>query len=87
MHIPLRINISEMHGNEGDIQGAIILFIDISEVRRMEEAIRHLDKLALLGRFSSAIAHEIRNPLTGIGAGIQYLERRVYRFQLCLLWQ
>ncbi|MBN2071238.1 MAG: PAS domain S-box protein [Candidatus Krumholzibacteriota bacterium] len=75
-HIPLRINVSQMYGNEGEVQGAIILFTDLSEVRRMEEAIRHLDKLALLGRFTSAIAHEIRNPLTGIGAGIQYLQRK-----------
>jgi signal transduction histidine kinase len=41
----------------------------------MEEAIRHLDNLAVLGRFTSAVAHEIRNPLTGIAAGIQYLDR------------
>jgi two-component system sensor histidine kinase HydH len=41
----------------------------------MEEKILHLDKLAALGRFSSSMAHEIRNPLTGIVAGIQYLNR------------
>ncbi|TFG90277.1 MAG: PAS domain S-box protein, partial [Candidatus Atribacteria bacterium] len=75
-HIPLRINISRMYGNEGEIQGAIILFSDLSEVKRMEEAIRQMDKLALLGRFTFAIAHEIRNPLTGIGTGIQYLQRK-----------
>src|SRR4030095_6958660 len=33
------------------------------------------DRLAALGRFTSSVAHEIRNPLTGIGAGIQYLSR------------
>ncbi|MBN2185707.1 MAG: PAS domain S-box protein [Candidatus Krumholzibacteriota bacterium] len=75
-HIPLRINISRMYGNDGEIQGAIILFSDLSEVKRMEEAIRQMDKLALLGRFTFAIAHEIRNPLTGIGTGIQYLQRK-----------
>jgi two-component system sensor histidine kinase HydH len=41
----------------------------------MEEKIQHLDKLAALGRFSSSMAHEIRNPLTGIVAGIEYLRR------------
>ncbi|MCK4351098.1 MAG: hypothetical protein KAX13_09570, partial [Candidatus Krumholzibacteria bacterium] len=40
-----------------------------------EEEIRHLDRLAVLGRFTSSVAHEIRNPLTGIAAGIQYLNR------------
>ncbi len=75
-HIPLRMNVSQLYGNEGDVQGTIILFVDLSEIRRMELEIRQMDKLAVLGRFTSAIAHEIRNPLTGIGAGIQYLQRK-----------
>jgi signal transduction histidine kinase len=53
----------------------LIVFDDITRIKRMEEQIAHLDKLAALGRFSSSIAHEIRNPLTGIAAGIQYLKR------------
>lgn len=41
----------------------------------MEERIRQLDRLAVLGRFTAAIAHEIRNPLTGVSTGVQYLTR------------
>jgi signal transduction histidine kinase len=41
----------------------------------MKAKIRHLDKLAAMGRFTSSIAHEIRNPLAGITAGIQYLAK------------
>ncbi|MEN8209929.1 MAG: histidine kinase dimerization/phospho-acceptor domain-containing protein, partial [Candidatus Fermentibacteria bacterium] len=73
--IPVRMNVSRLIGDDNDTQGAIVLFADLSEIKRMEEAIRHLDNLAVLGRFTSAIAHEIRNPLTGIAAGIQYLDR------------
>jgi PAS domain S-box-containing protein len=74
-HIPIRMNISPL-ASEGDKpQGAIIEFLDMSELKRMEEEIRHLDRLAVLGRFTSSVAHEIRNPLTGIAAGIQYLNR------------
>lgn len=75
LHIPVRMNISSLLGEEGELQGAIILFEDLSQIKRMEEEIRHLDRLAVLGRFTSAVAHEIRNPLTGIAAGIQYLDR------------
>jgi PAS domain S-box-containing protein len=75
IHIPIRMNASPMVGEDGEIQGAIIEFIDLSDVKRMEEEIRYLDRLAVLGRFTSAVAHEIRNPLTGIAAGIQYLNR------------
>jgi len=74
IHIPIRMNISPLSGSEG-IEGAVIEFVDISELKRMEEEIRHLDRLAVLGRFTSSVAHEIRNPLTGIAAGIQYLNR------------
>jgi PAS domain S-box-containing protein len=75
IHIPIRMNVSPLLGEDNEVQGAIILFVDISETIRMEEEIRHLDRLAVLGRFTSAVAHEIRNPLTGIAAGIQYLDR------------
>ena len=33
--------------------------------------------LKLLGRFTSSVAHEIKNPLTGIAAGVQYLAKRL----------
>lgn len=75
MHAPIRMNVAPMTGEDGEVQGAIIEFVDLSELRRMEEEIRYLDRLAVLGRFTSAVAHEIRNPLTGIAAGIQYLNR------------
>ena len=73
--IPVRMSVSRLIGDDNETQGAIVLFSDLSEIKRMEEAIKHLDNLAVLGRFTSAIAHEIRNPLTGIAAGIQYLDR------------
>jgi PAS domain S-box-containing protein len=76
-NIPVRMNVSRLAGDDNETQGAIVLFMDLSEIKRMEEAIRHLDNLAMLGRVASAIAHEIRNPLTGIAAGIQYLNRSV----------
>ncbi|MCK4236276.1 MAG: PAS domain S-box protein, partial [Candidatus Krumholzibacteria bacterium] len=75
LHIPIRMNVSPFFNEENEKQGAIIEFLDLSDIKRMEEKIRYLDRLAALGRFTSAVAHEIRNPLTGIGAGIQYLNR------------
>ncbi len=72
---PIILNTTFLQDESKVIQGALAVFIDMSRIRRMEEQIMHLDKLAALGRFSSSIAHEIRNPLTGIAAGIQYLKR------------
>jgi signal transduction histidine kinase len=57
------------------VYGAIATFVDLTPLKRAEEHARQLDRLAALGRFTSSVAHEIRNPLTGIAAGVQYLER------------
>ena len=35
------------------------------------------EKLKLLSRFMSSVAHEIKNPLTGISAGVQYLAKKL----------
>lgn len=35
------------------------------------------ERVELLSRLTSSIAHEIKNPLTGISAGIQYLARKL----------
>jgi len=61
----------------GEVYGAILTFEDLTRIKEMEERIRSLDRLAALGRFTAGIAHEIRNPLTGIGTGAQYLARHL----------
>ncbi len=73
--LPIMLNTSLLVDEEKRIQGTIAVFLDITRIKRMEEKIIHLDKLAALGRFSSSMAHEIRNPLTGIVAGLEYLKR------------
>ncbi len=72
---PVVLNTTLLLDERKEPQGALAVFSDIARQKRMEEQISHLDKLAALGRLSSSIAHEIRNPLTGIAAGIQYLQR------------
>lgn len=73
--LPIVLNTSPLFDEEKRVQGTIALFLDIARIKRMEEKIVQLDKLAALGRFSSSMAHEIRNPLAGIVAGLQYMER------------
>jgi PAS domain S-box-containing protein len=59
------------------VYGVIATFVDLTKVKVMEERIRQLDRLAALGRFTSSVAHEIRNPLAGIAAGAQYLQKSI----------
>ena len=52
----------------------ILMFEDLTEVKRLEYAIRQQEKLAAVGQLAAGIAHEIRNPLASISGSIQLLE-------------
>ncbi|MFQ5510300.1 MAG: ATP-binding protein [Candidatus Krumholzibacteriia bacterium] len=73
--VPIMLNTSLLMDEDRRVQGVLAMFLDITRIKGMEKTIRQLDKLAALGRFSSSMAHEIRNPLAGIVAGIEYLKR------------
>ena len=47
-------------------QGITVTIRDETEKERMREEMTRMDRFASLGRLSAGIAHEIRNPLTGI---------------------
>ena len=49
---------------------------DLTRLRRMHEELRRNERLALLGQLATGVAHEIRNPLAGIGTSAQVLLRR-----------
>jgi PAS domain S-box-containing protein len=63
------------HRRAGARLRAIATFLDLTPLRAAEERARQLDQLAALGRFTSSVAHEIRNPLTGIGMGVRRLSK------------
>lgn len=51
----------------------IFNFRDITTIRRMEEALKRADRLAVLGELSARMAHEIRNPLAAMSGAVQML--------------
>ncbi len=75
--VPVSLTTSLLRDEKRAVYGAIATFVDLTPLKRAEEHARQLDRLAALGRFTSSVAHEIRNPLTGIAAGVQYLSRGI----------
>jgi signal transduction histidine kinase len=61
--------------HDDNLNGKVIvgIFEDLTDQKRMEAEIRKNDRLRALGRLSAGVAHEIRNPLTGIATSIEVL--------------
>lgn len=60
----------------GSTYGAICSFNDITDRKMLENNIVRVDRLASVGQFAAGLAHEIRNPLTGLKTGIQVIKNR-----------
>ncbi len=66
-----------MYDHEQTLTGVICSFNDISQRKRVEERIERLDRMASLGQLSAGLAHEIRNPLSGMKMATQVLYGRL----------
>ncbi len=51
----------------------LVVFQDLTELRKKEEEMAQLDRLAQLGRLSATMAHEVRNPLASMRGSAQML--------------
>jgi signal transduction histidine kinase len=54
----------------------LVTLRDLTQMKRLREELRRNERLATLGQLSAGVAHEIRNPLAGIGTSAQVLLRR-----------
>lgn len=58
-----------------DPTGAVEVFHDLTKIKRMEQELARLNTLAALGEMAATIAHEVRNPLSGIGGFAALLQK------------
>jgi PAS domain S-box-containing protein len=64
--IDVSLTISPIKDTTGDIIGASTIARDITEHKRMQQALRDSDKLVTVGKLAAGVAHSIRNPLTSV---------------------
>jgi two-component system, cell cycle sensor histidine kinase and response regulator CckA len=58
-------------------EGLIVLSLDITERKRMEQALQQNHKLRALGQMAASVAHDLNNILGPIGLHVQMLRRAV----------
>ncbi len=62
----LAAHAAPLRNPDGTLIGAVEIFDDVTEVRRLQESVERADRLKQLGEMAAGVAHEIRNPLNGI---------------------
>ncbi|MEW6487736.1 MAG: ATP-binding protein [Thermodesulfobacteriota bacterium] len=53
--------------------GATLILQDLTDRRRLNERVQRMSRLASIGQLAAGIAHEIRNPLTGVAISLDIL--------------
>ncbi len=69
----LGVSVSPLATGAPGGQGFLLVFQDLTEVKRLEHEVRIREKLAAVGEMAAYLAHEIRNPLGSISGSAQVL--------------
>jgi len=73
---PVRLGAGRLYGHDRRLAGALLVFNDLSALKRLEEQVRRTDRLASVGTLAAGMAHEIKNPLVTVKTFAQLLPQR-----------
>jgi len=64
--IPVDDSAAPIKDSEGNINGVVLVFRDISEHRKLEDRLRHSQKMEAVGTLTGGVAHDFNNIMTAI---------------------
>lgn len=74
--LPLEVIATTLNADDGAPLGYVVLFRDMTEVRRLRQEVNRNRRLASLGSLAAGVAHEIRNPLSSLKGFATYFRER-----------
>ena len=73
--VPVESRFWSVRDDTGKVVGAVEIFNDLSTIKKLKVEVSRSRTLSALGEMAANVAHEIRNPLGGIGGFAALLER------------
>ncbi len=70
---PIGLSVSPINSPNTNFSGCVGILRDLSDIKELEDKLRHAERLSYLGKMATWVAHEIRNPLTAIDGFSQLL--------------
>lgn len=70
------VNTASILSPDGEVEGVISIYRDVTELRQLESQVIHAEKLATLGQLAAGVVHELNNPLTSISVYSDYLWKK-----------
>jgi two-component system, NtrC family, sensor histidine kinase PilS len=72
-NLHLGFSSSALRNSRGEVDGAVLIFQDLTRVVEMQAQLRRSERLSAVGQLATGLAHEVRNPLGAISGAIELL--------------
>lgn len=67
------ITVNDLQASDGVSRGRLVIFEDVTKIRKMEDRVKLSEKQAAFVRIAAGMAHEIRNPLAALRGATEML--------------